>query len=502
MTLTTTRLAVAWTVFLLLLALMLTIGCTRGADEARLEADVQARLDRDVKPGLFRIVGLQREGSAPLPAGESGVPRVVVYFNTTLALAEDYSFGGWEQLGASSVAFALGATERGLVGVQAENRKGDLIRAYGSAVYERSDAGWTPAAAVASSAAPAPDFEGTAPPSRSKQLIDRLAAMVELPPPGVPPQQDAIIAEELARASENIERRVQRREHAFTIASGPAGGEYARFTDALIATITQINPALRLRARTSDGSVENARLLAEGGADYALVQSDVAAAAVAGEGPFAGRTLDALRAVGGLFPETLHLVVRADSPLHDVAHLRGRRVDIGPPASGTRFDALAVLAARGLGPVDLREARGDDPASAFARLRRGQLDAVFLTAAAPSRSLQQLAAGTPVRLLPIDGDTLESVMHARPGLTPLRLPPNTYPSQTAPVPTLAAVALLVTTTEAPLLEVERVYDLLFTQLPQRAVEGGLLKISPANALRGVTIPLHPGAARPTDAGDR
>ena len=64
-----------------------------------LQADLQTRLNRDVKPGLFRIVALKRLGSAPLPAGESGAPRVVVYFNTTLELAQDYSFGSWDQLG-------------------------------------------------------------------------------------------------------------------------------------------------------------------------------------------------------------------------------------------------------------------------------------------------------------------------------------------------------------------------------------------------------------------
>jgi hypothetical protein len=57
-------------------------------------------------------------------------------------------------------------------------------------------------------AAEVPDIEGSAPPSRSKQLINRLAALVELPPPGRPVQEDAIIADELSRASDNIERRV------------------------------------------------------------------------------------------------------------------------------------------------------------------------------------------------------------------------------------------------------------------------------------------------------
>ena len=85
-------------------------GCARAADEARLETDLQTRLDRDLAPGLFEVVALRREGSAPAPAGDSGAERVVGYFNATMRLARDYTFGAWDQLGPSSVAYALGAT--------------------------------------------------------------------------------------------------------------------------------------------------------------------------------------------------------------------------------------------------------------------------------------------------------------------------------------------------------------------------------------------------------
>ena len=478
-------------------------GCARGADEPRLREDVQERLDRGVKPGLLKVVGLRREGSAPLPPGDSGAPRVVVYFNTTLEVAEDYRFGGWDQLGASSVALALGASENGIFGLQPENRAGDRVRAYGSATYEQNGDGWMPVTAAPVETAAAPDYDGTAPPSRSKQFIDRLAAMVELPPPGVPPQQDEIIAEELSRASENIERRVQRREHTFTIASGPKDGEYARMTGALIAGVQQRAPGVKLRQRHTEGSVENARLLARGEADYAIIQGDVAAAAVAGTDVFSrGGPLDGLRAIGGLFPEPIQVVVAAGSPIRDIAELRGTRVSVGTPDSGTRYDAVAVLEAYGLKQDDLAEARGDTVSAAITRLRRGQIDALFLTAAAPNRMLQQLATTMELRLLPVKGAALEALATARPGLTPIVLPANTYPGQKLDVSTVASAALFVTTIDAPDTEVMRVTDLIFKQVPKERGTTGtsgtsadLVKVSAENELRGVTIPLHPGAAR-------
>jgi TRAP transporter TAXI family solute receptor len=480
----------------LLLVFAAVTGCARGADEERLRADVQSTLDRDVQPGLFKIVGLRREGSAPLPKGESGAERVVVYFNTTLELAKDYRSGEWDQLSPSSIAYALGATEKGVFGLKAQNQAGDRVRAYGSTVYEQTRGGWTPVVAAPVQTAAAPDFDGTAPPSRSRQLIDRLAAMVNLPPPGVAPQDDEIIAEELSRASENIQRRVERREHIFTIATGPVDGEYAKVGAAVIDAVKRLAPGVRLRQRNTEGSIENVRLLAAGEADYGIVQSDVAAAALDAQDVFARTTpVSNLRAVGGLFPEPIHVVVLEDSPIYTVTDLRGRRVNIGTPASGTRYDAVAVLSAAGIRVEDLREAREGTLPSAIAQLQRGNLDALFLTASAPARPLQRLASQTKFRLLPIAGAVMDRLALARPGVVGLTLAPNTYPGLKEPVRTAGSAALLVTTTDAPDIEVERLADLVFTRMPQQGAGTEGLRILPDHELRGVTIPLHPGAAR-------
>jgi TRAP transporter TAXI family solute receptor len=312
----------------------------------------------------------------------------------------------------------------------------------------------------------------------------------------VAPQDDEIIAEELSRASENIERRVKRREHTFTIATGPTDGEYAKVGAAVIEAVKRLAPGISLRQRHTEGSIENVRLLAAGEADYGIVQSDVAAAALAAQDVFA-RSLPVsnLRAVGGLFPEPIHIVVLGDSPIYTVTNLRGRRVNIGTPASGTRYDAVAVLAAAGLRVEDLREAREDALADAIAGLRRKTLDALFLTASAPARPLQRLSSQTKFRLLPIAGAVMDRLAQARPGVVGLTLAPNTYPGLNEPVRTAGSAALLVTTTDAPDVEVERLADLVFTRMPQQGAGSEGLRILPDHELRGVTIPLHPGAAR-------
>jgi TRAP transporter TAXI family solute receptor len=204
-----------------------------------------------------------------------------------------------------------------------------------------------------------------------------------------------------------------------------------------------------------------------------------------------------LRAVGGLFPEAVHVLVRRDSPITDVSQLRGKRVAIGTPSSGTRFDAIGVLEAYGLQPGDLAEANEDPPGAALDRWIRGDIEAVFLTSAAPATLLQQVAVKPGFRLLPISGPNLERLVQARPGLAPLTLPAHTYPQQPEGVATAASAALLVTTEDAPDAEVEHLAEFLFGRRPGQGGGGDVVKVSADNELRGVTIPLHPGAGRHT-----
>ncbi|MBK6736482.1 MAG: TAXI family TRAP transporter solute-binding subunit [Haliea sp.] len=92
----------------------------------------------------------------------------------------------------------------------------------------------------------------------------------------------------------------------------------------------------------TEGSVANAFLIESQQARAGVIQSDVAAAAVTGQGVFleAG-PLGHLRAVASLFPEPVHIIVRADSDIDSVADLAGRRLTLGSPQSGSRHTPCA-----------------------------------------------------------------------------------------------------------------------------------------------------------------
>jgi len=485
----------------ILFALMMSLSvpaCSRGPDTDALQQEVQEKLNGSFKPGLFEVASLKRQGSAQLPASEQGASRAVVYYNLTLRLLEGYDFNDWEALSPATLANVLGATEKGIVGLSSEQTQpGATIRVYGSSTYERSGDAWMPVAfSPGASNAPPVDPGNAAPPSQSRLFLDRLAAMVDIPPPGVPADEDRIIAEELEHAVTEITRRREREEHNFVVASGPRDGEYARVAEAIVTAVRGRRANISLRTLETAGSVENVQRLGRREADYALVQSNIASMAVQGSGPFAqGGGTTTLAALGSLFPEPVHIVVSAKSGIQRVADLKGKRVNVGLPNSGSRIDAVSVLQANQIALTDLGEVSERNLDDAVLRLRAGRLDALMTTGGAPIRDLQRLAGESDIRFLSLDDETIGRLVSENPGLVRLTLPANTYPRQAQAVVTVAPTALLVGTTDAPESEVEALVRGFYEDIDFAAAGSAQAsKISKSTALRGVSIPLHPGAA--------
>jgi TRAP transporter TAXI family solute receptor len=303
-----------------------------------------------------------------------------------------------------------------------------------------------------------------------------------------PAQRDAIVTEALDTAYHQAQARLARAADTLVLAGGPEGGAYAEVAHVL--GQRALKAGVHFDALTSEGSVGNIRLLSDGSAQFALVQSDIAAAAHAGRGRFGGAAQPELRAVASLFPEAVQLVVRSGGPIASVADLKGKRVDLGPERSGTRANALAILAANGVAVDTLAATTGSNLTDAAALLAAGQIDALFATVHAPARTLQVVAARTPlawIDLLPTDA------LRAS-GLLPLKLPARTYAGQAEPVQTLAATGLLVTRADVPAAQVQTMLGLVFDAGAAQRQEGSAAaQINRSTARVGVDIPWSPAA---------
>jgi TRAP transporter TAXI family solute receptor len=260
--------------------------------------------------------------------------------------------------------------------------------------------------------------------------------------------------------------------------------------------VTRVGGPSLIAIAPSAGSVENAFMIDRDTAVAGLVQSDVAAAAVTGDGMFSGTgPLDHLRAVGSLFPEPVHIVVRADSGIERIGDLAGRRVALGAVASGTRQTALRLLEAAGVDVASFTSIDTATPQAALDLLVQGDIDVVIEVVSAPWRQLEIAMEGAPLALVPLDAETIARMDAKVHGLLPLAIPARTYPGQQSEVSTLAATALLVARDDVPDAIVEDVLDLLYASAASGGAGVQATRLSKARALTGVTIPMHPAAAQ-------
>jgi TRAP transporter TAXI family solute receptor len=473
-------------------------GCARGPDGDAVREAIQSQLDAALGGRVLTVKSLVPAGSVPL----SGRDGRLKYFNAGLEFARDYDFTNWNAHSVSSLAALLGAGPKGVLGLkEGGNRAGDTLGIYGTAAFEKQGDRWElvalaqqPAATTAEVpvaariAAMQPLPHEVSPPSPVQAEYAKLGELLTLPrSPGVTESdREAILVEEFQRTHREARLRLEQKAEEITVAGGPPGGAYEETLAALDARGTATGIALT--TLPSEGSVGNIRLLNDRRAQFALVQNDIAQNAYAGTGRFAGAPQRDLRVVASLFPETIQLVTKAKTGISSAADLKGKRVGLGPTGSGTRANALAILAANG-SPEDALGATFAGALTVATRaLAEDRIDAFFITVHAPAPELQRLAAATPLAWVPI-GPSRELLAS---GLVPITMPPKTYAGQTTPIPTLAATALVVTRDDVPPTQVERMLLLLFEgKHPVRSA--AVSRIAIRTAREGVNLPWSPVA---------
>ena len=257
-------------------------------------------------------------------------------------------------------------------------------------------------------------------------------------------------------------------------------------------------PGLVAVAQATQGSVDNLRMIASDQIESGIAQSDVASWAYSGTGIFAGEgPFKKLRAIASLFPERLHLVVRAAGSIQTLEDLKGRRISLGQVGSGTLVDARIVLAAGGLAETDLLPEYMRS-GTAAANLAEGSLEGFFLIGGVPIPAIRSLAGTTPIRLIPIPDDVLTN-MHERYGpYERAVIPAEVYPGVNVATPTVGFHALWVVSVSTADDLIYAITRALWNEATQRLLDahdpiGKQVRLE--NALDGLTIPLHPGAKR-------
>ena len=179
-----------------------------------------------------------------------------------------------------------------------------------------------------------------------------------------------------------------------TVATGGQGGIYAVWGAAYARAISKSLDGYRGVATPTTGSVENLERLSDGRAQIALTLGDTAVDAVEGREAF-DRPV-ALKALAQIYPSYVQVVTRADSDIGTLEDLKGKRVSVGSPDSGTQVVAGRVLDVAKVGGFKRRQLGVEESARA---LERGQVDAFFWSGGVPTAAVADLSKRTPVALV-------------------------------------------------------------------------------------------------------
>jgi TRAP transporter TAXI family solute receptor len=256
-------------------------------------------------------------------------------------------------------------------------------------------------------------------------------------------------------------------------------------------------PGLVAVAQTTQGSIDNLRMINSAQIESGFAQADLAGWAYAGNNLFSDTgPMPRLRAIASLFPETLHLVVRAESSIRSLADLAGKTVALGEPGSGTNANARVLLAAVHLGEADLTR-RYLSPSQAAAALQAGTIDAFFVVGAPPIPAVRELAASVPIRLVAIAPEIVGQLAKEFSFYRPATIAADIYPGITAETPSAGFSALWLVGAG---IDSDLVYAI--TKSLWSDATGRLMAALPAGqridfdrALDGLSVPLHPGAER-------
>jgi TRAP transporter TAXI family solute receptor len=286
-----------------------------------------------------------------------------------------------------------------------------------------------------------------------------------------------------------------------SIATGGTAGVYFPLGAAMAEIWTGRVPNVQATAQTSGASVANIRLLQNGDVAIALIQNDITYYAFNGIEMFMDRVANKpqpvsnLRGMAMLYPETIQVVTLRSKNINTIADLKGKRIAVGAPGSGTEVNARQILRLFELGYYNTHPDFLDF-AEAADQLKDGVIDAAFITAGHPTAAVQDIASSRDMKILPIPRESVEQLHAQYPYYTRVTIPANTYRGQTESVETTAVMAMLVTRQDV---DADLIYSLtkaLWENTDRlRAAHARGRDIATGTARTGMPITMHAGALR-------
>ena len=279
-----------------------------------------------------------------------------------------------------------------------------------------------------------------------------------------------------------------------TVLTGNTSGVYYPLGVGMSQLFRTAIPEANVSVQATAASAENLRLLEAERGELAFTLGDVLADAWEGNADAGFTTpLRKVRAVATIYPNYIQIVASADSGVRTLADLRGSRISVGAPGSGTELNTRAIMKAAGLSYADFSKVEYLSFSESVELIKNRQLDITLQSAGLGVASLRDLAASVRIVVIPIPADVVKNV--GRPVYQPAMIPAGTYDEQLEAVETASIRNVLVTHDSVPEDVIYRMTKAMFEHLDELAAAHVAAKqITSENAVKNLVVPLHPGAA--------
>lgn len=280
-----------------------------------------------------------------------------------------------------------------------------------------------------------------------------------------------------------------------TILTGGSSGPYFALGGALSNLINQNLDYANSSVESTGASAVNSTKIGNDEAKLAFAMNNVVSFAYEGTESFEDKKqFSNLRGITSLYPNYVQVITTKDTGLTQIEDLKGKRVGVGAPGSGTEVDARNILATHDITYEDLKEDYLPYSES-VEQLKNGTIDAAFLTSGLPNSTIMDLATTHDVQIITIRPEMAEKLKERVAFYSSEVIPAGTYDNE-KDIYTAAVKTILITNDN---LSEQVAYDVtktLYENLDtMRGTHSAANHIDIEKYNEGMPIPLHPGAKR-------
>lgn len=283
----------------------------------------------------------------------------------------------------------------------------------------------------------------------------------------------------------------------YSIGTGGQSGIYYPFGGALAKVWSEHVPDVNAKAEVTAASVENTIKVVRGDMIAGIAMGNVVLDAYNGEGKFPGKM--PVNTLFALYPNLVHALTLENANINSLADLKGKRISLGAPGSGTAVTAAALLESIGIDVKNDIKAVYLNYSETTNALANGQIDAGFIVGGQGVGAVTQVALTHKVKILSISDAESEAFIQRNPAYSRYNIPADVY-NNIGEVSTLSVWNVLVVKAD---MDEEMAYNLTKAAFENMGEIRKVVKMAemttPENAERLQGVPVHAGAKKYFDS---